>query len=142
MNELITLYKPLTPQQLAVVITSGWRTFVPEFPEQTHFFAKLHQRYAELIARMWCVSQYSAGYVAVFEVEDWFIGQYDIVTIAYEEHREYQIPIEDLDSLNRHIVGPIDVISAFQADLSTQNHSKQHNHRFTDIQANRYQSFH
>jgi len=116
MNQIITLYKPLTPAQLAAVIDSGWRCFIPDHPEQKNFYLKLTRNYAELIARMWSTPRFSAGYVAELNVEDYFINQYKLDSIAYGEHREYCIPVSELPSLNRHLIGPIDIVSAFHLE--------------------------
>jgi hypothetical protein len=116
MCKAITLYKPLTPSQLAAVISSGWRRFVPDHREQVYFYPKLHRDYAEQIARLWNARQYSAGYVAIFDVDSDFIGCYEIQTVAYEYQREYRIPVGDLERLNWHILGKIDVIAAYHLE--------------------------
>ena len=113
MNPLIQLYKPISPSQLAVIIASGWRQFTPDTPAQKIFYPKLNIHYAEKIARQWDAPQYSAGYVVRFTMPLAFMGRYDIQTVGYDEHREYKVPIAELDLLNRHIEGRIEVVSAF-----------------------------
>lgn len=107
------LYKPLSPKQLAAVISSGWRRFSPDSPQQKVFYPKLHLEYAEKIARQWDAAQYEAGFVVKFKVPSQFVADYDIQSVGYDEHREYKIPIHELERFNRQIIGPIRLISAF-----------------------------
>lgn len=107
------LYKPLSPKQLAAVISSGWRRFSADTPEQKVFYPKLHLEYAEKIARQWDAAQYEAGFVVKFKVPSQFVEHYDIQSVGYDEHREYKVPITELDRFNRQIIGPIRLISAF-----------------------------
>lgn len=117
MPSLTTLYKPLSPLQLAAVIQSGWRSFSPDTPQQRIFYPKIHRCYAEKIARQWDATQYSAGFVARFSIASDVINCYDIQTLGFDEHREYIVPIADLSQLNRHIQGAIEIVAAFtQAD--------------------------
>ena len=113
MNQNTRLYKSLTPVQFASVIRSGWREFSAESPEQKIFYPKLHREYAEMIARMFNLAHYNAAYVVGFEVNSTFMERYEIQTVAYEEHREYKIPVEELPLLNSNLVGEIEVVSAF-----------------------------
>ena len=116
MCQATTLYKPLTPSQLAAVIASGWKRFTPDYRDQVYFYPKLHRDYAEQVARLWNARQYSAGYVAIFDIATDFIQRYEIQTIAYENHKEYRIPVTDLERLNWHILGKIDVIAAYHLE--------------------------
>ncbi len=50
-----------------------------------------------------------------FEVETEFLAQYRVQTAGARVHREYWIPAEDMAEFNRHIVGPIEVISEFHS---------------------------
>lgn len=113
MDQMITLFKPLSPAQLACVVASGWRHFLPEAPEQKIFYPKLYVGYAEQIAKRWNAPQYSAGYVVGFNMTKAFMTRYETQTVAYEEHREYKIPIAELNFFNRNIQGRIRVVSAF-----------------------------
>ncbi len=123
MIETLTLYKPLTPIQLAAVIESGWRSFSLDHPSQKNFYLKVNKNYADLVAKMWSAPKYSAGYVAELEIEQHFIEQYELQSIAYDDQSEYRIPVEDLNKLNQHIIGLIDVISAFHFDIFQHNNT-------------------
>ncbi len=113
MAQIITLFKSLSPAQVAAVAESGWRQIFPQEPEQTHFYPKVYVEYAEQIARRWDVPQYGGGYVVRFTMRGDFMRRYATQTVAFEEYREYIIPIAELDFFNRNIQGRIDVVSAF-----------------------------
>ena len=115
MDHTLTLFKSLSPEQLAAVVVSDWRCFSPEAPEQKIFYPKLYLAYAEQIAKWWNAPQYSAGYVVCFTMAKAFMARYETQTVAYEEHREYRIPIAELNFFNRNIQGRIRVLSAFTA---------------------------
>lgn len=107
------LYQSLTPAQFAAVIRSGWGGFMVDSVEQKFFYPKCRLAYAEMIARMFNVAHYSAAYVVQFRLPQSFLQNYHIQTIAYDEHREYKIPVADLALMNQHIIGRIEVVSAF-----------------------------
>ncbi|MEH6911663.1 MAG: hypothetical protein V7459_13835 [Oceanicoccus sp.] len=115
MGHTLTLFKSLSPAQLAAVVASDWRCFFPEAPEQKIFYPKLYPGYAEQIAKRWNAPRYSAGYVVGFTMTKAFMGRYQTQTVAYEEHREYKIPIAELSFFNRNIQGRIQILSAFTA---------------------------
>ncbi|KQV64357.1 hypothetical protein ASC64_16495 [Nocardioides sp. Root122] len=54
------------------------------------------------------------GYVTRFEVEKDFLDRYDVQQAGGQTILEYWIPAEDLDDLNRHIVGLIEVVREFR----------------------------
>lgn len=53
------------------------------------------------------------GYVTRFEVDDEYVGQFDVQQVGDTHHKELWIPAEQLEEFNRHIVGKIEVISEF-----------------------------
>jgi len=115
--ETITLYRPTGPQELALVRESGWSAWPPRLPEQPIFYPVTSEAYAEQIARDWnstgAAAEFS-GYVTRFHVRAAFLGRYDVQTVGSSRHREYWIPAEELDELNRNIVGPIEVIAEYR----------------------------
>ena len=60
---------------------------------------------------MWNTREGGAGYVPRFEVETEYLAQYPVETAGARIHREYSIPALDLEVFNRHLVGPIEVLS-------------------------------
>jgi hypothetical protein len=64
--ETIVLYRPVGPQELALIEQSGFREFPPRLPEQPIFYPVLNQEYAAQIARDWNVRASGAGFVTRF----------------------------------------------------------------------------
>lgn len=54
-----------------------------------------------------------------FEVEDAYVGQFEVHTVGAGYHQELWIPAEELETFNRHIVGEIQVTGEF-ADGKTE----------------------
>jgi ADP-ribosylglycohydrolase len=110
---LVTLYRPVGPQELALIEQSGYRAFPPRLPEQPIFYPVLNEAYASQIARDWNVKQSGTGYVTRFQVQAAFLEPYPVQTVGNTTHAEYWIPAEDLDAFNANIVGHIEVIASF-----------------------------
>jgi len=110
-----TLYRPVGPQELALIRETGFRSFPPRLPEQPIFYPVLTEAYAAKIARDWNVKASGAGYVTRFSVRNSFLARYPVRNAGGSEHQEYWIPAEDLADFNRNIVGPIVVIAEFTA---------------------------
>jgi hypothetical protein len=112
--ETVTLYRPVGPTELALVEESGFRAFPPRLPSQPIFYPVLTEEYATQIARDWNVKSSGAGFVLRFRVEKGFINRYEVHKVGGPKHVEYWIPEEDLGEFNRHIVGPIELVSEFR----------------------------
>ena len=97
-------------------MASGWRHFSPESYQQKIFYPKLHRGFAEALARQCYANRDVAGYVVSFKLPGDFLNNYCRQTIAYEEQLEYRIPIADLQQLNQHIIGRIEIVSAFYSE--------------------------
>jgi hypothetical protein len=54
--------------------------------------------------------------VTRFRVEAVYVSQFRVQTAGASLHRELWIPAEELEEFNRHIVGPIEVVSEFRHD--------------------------
>lgn len=109
----VTLWRPTGPHELALVEASDWRAWPPRLPEQPIFYPVLNEDYATRIARDWNVPASGTGYVTRFEVDSAFLDGYDVHQVGGETILEYWIPAEDLEELNRHIVGTIEVVARF-----------------------------
>lgn len=107
------LFRPVGPEELALIEASGWRAFPPRLPEQPIFYPVLNQEYASKIARDWNVKASGAGYVTRFAVESRFLERYPVQTVGAADHQELWVPAEDLEDFNRHIVGPIEVVAGY-----------------------------
>jgi hypothetical protein len=117
MGEEVTvtvLYRPVGTKELALIHACGDTAFPPRLPEQSICYPVLGEAYAMRIARDWNVPHSGAGYVARFAVRTGFLSHYEVQTVG-SQHQEYWIPAEDLDELNRNIVGRIEIVAAFGA---------------------------
>lgn len=110
----VTLWRPTGPRELALVGASGWRAWPPRLPDQPIFYPVLNEDYATRIARDWNVPASGVGYVTRFDVQKEFLDRYDVQQAGGETILEYWIPAEDLEELNRHIVGTIEVVAEFR----------------------------
>ncbi len=117
-RETIALYQALSPQQLAALIRADWRRIEPGWGGEHFVYLKLCQRYAEMIARQWEVPLHGAGYVVQIILPMEVIGQYDLSTVAYEDHLEYCLPVGELAAINRHLVGDIQPVAAYMDQQS------------------------
>lgn len=115
----MTLYRPVGPKELALIRQLGWRAFPPRLPEQPIFYPVLNEQYARQIARDWNVPSSGAGFVTKFEVNSEFLARYPIKTVGASIHTELWIPAEDLEELNRNIVGMVSVIAEYHANTPT-----------------------
>jgi hypothetical protein len=122
MAETITLWRPVGPQELALIEASGWRAFPPRLPAQPIFYPVLNEEYAAQIARDWnAVSADTGyrGYVTRFRVRADFLAGYEVHTVGASRHREYWIPAEDLPAFNAAIVELIEVVAEFRGRPAT-----------------------
>jgi hypothetical protein len=111
--ETVVLWRPTGPEELALVEAAGWRAWPPRLPDQPIFYPVLNEEYATKIARDWNVKASGAGYVTRFEVEKQFLDRYEVQQAGGRTILEYWIPAEDLEELNRHIVGLIEVVAEY-----------------------------
>jgi hypothetical protein len=112
----ITLFRPVGPQELALIEQSSFRAFPPRLPEQPIFYPVLTEDYAVKIARDWNVPASGSGYVTRFEVRREFLSRYQVQQAGGEQCQEYWIPAKDLPEFNRNIVGEIEIIREFPCD--------------------------
>lgn len=109
----ITLYRPVGPDELALIRESGFRRFPPRLPQQPIFYPVLSEAYATKIARDWNVKASGAGYVTRFAVSRSFLDRYQVRNAGGSDHLEYWIPATELSEFNENIVGHIEIISEF-----------------------------
>ena len=114
-NELI-LFRPVGQQELELIQQRENRTFPPRLPQQPFFYPVLSEEYAIQIARDWNAkyNEPKCGYVTRFRVRKSFLDRYEVKTVGGAHHQEYWIPADELDELNRNIVGKIEVIAEFK----------------------------
>lgn len=112
--ETVTLWRPVGPEELALVQATGWRAWPPRLPDQPIFYPVLNEDYATRIARDWNVKASGVGYVTRFEVEKAHLDSYQVQQVGGQTILEYWIPADELEEFNAHIVGPIEVVSEFR----------------------------
>jgi len=113
MSETVTLWRPVGPEELALIEASDMRAFPPRLPEQPIFYPVTTEDYAIKIARDWNVRDSGAGFVTRFEVLADFLSRYVVQDAGGSAHREYWIPAEDLPAFNAAITGRIEVVRRF-----------------------------
>lgn len=112
--DTVTLFRPVGPEELALIRESGWREFPPRLPEQPIFYPVLNEEYATRIARDWNVRESGAGFVTRFAIDAEFAERYPAQTVGSSVHQELWVPADELAEFNRHIVGSIEVIAEFR----------------------------
>jgi hypothetical protein len=114
-EKLLTLWRPVGPQELELIWQTGMRAFPPRLPEQPIFYPVLTEEYAVKIARDWNVPASGSRFVTRFHVSQSFIDHYEVQEAGGRSHLEYWIPAEELDAFNAAIVRLIEVVRSFPA---------------------------
>jgi hypothetical protein len=119
-SETVVLFRPVGPEELALIESSGFREFPPRLPEQPIFYPVLTEEYAVKIARDWNVPASGAGFVTRFAVRRDYLSRYQIQNAGGERFQEYWIPAEELADFNRNLVGLIEVVRQFPGDETSE----------------------
>lgn len=109
----VTMYRPTGPNELALVRASGNKRWPPRLPEQPIFYPVTNEQYAAEIAGDWNVKQSGQGFVTRFKVLKSFMDRYTVQCVGGANHTEWWVPAEELEQLNDHIVGRIEVTQTF-----------------------------
>ena len=112
-DDVITLWRPVGPDELRLIQQSGMREFPPRLPHQPIFYPVLSEEYAAKIARDWNVPASGSGYVTRFRVKRSFLDGYPVHQAGGRQHTEYWIPAEDLPAFNEALVGEIEIVAKF-----------------------------
>jgi len=111
----VTLFRPVGPEELALIKESGWRAFPARLPGQPIFYPVLNEEYATQIASTWNVKDSGEGFVTRFRVDAAFVARYPVQIVGSGSvHQELWVPAVELDAFNENIVGLIEVISEFR----------------------------
>lgn len=113
-NETLTLWRPVGPEELALIEQADMRAFPPRLPEQPIFYPVLTEDYAVKIARDWNVKASGSGFVTKFEILKSYLGTYEVQEAGGRSHLEYWIPAEEMSAFNDAIVGKIIVTQEFR----------------------------
>ncbi len=112
MPRMLTLYRPVGPQELALIAASGFRAFPPRLPEQPIFYPVLTLEYATAISTQWNVREKGVSYVVRFAIPEKYARRFPVQVVGSRRvHRELWVPAEQLDAFNAKIVGAIEVIA-------------------------------
>jgi hypothetical protein len=106
----------VSPAEFRLLQESGFRRWPSRPPGQPLFYPVTNQRYAEEITRLWNVRDCGVGYVVRFRVSAIFAAGYEIRQVGDTHHTEWWIPSEDLEALNAHIIGEIEVVAEYRDD--------------------------
>ena len=112
-RESVILFRPVGPEELRLIIDSGFSHFPPRLPEQPIFYPVCNMHYAREIASKWNVRDSGRGYITRFEVDKQYLSRYQVQQVGNKNHQEYWIPAEDLPEFNKHIIGKILVVEDF-----------------------------
>ncbi|MEM8695475.1 MAG: ADP-ribosylation/crystallin J1 [Pseudomonadota bacterium] len=112
-TETITLWRPVGPEELALIKQNDMRCFPPRLPEQPIFYPVTSREYAIEIARDWNVPASGSGYVTEFEVRRDYIDTHEVQQAGGRSREEYWIPAEEIDLFNEAIVGDIRIVDSF-----------------------------
>ncbi len=99
---------------MELVKNSGYTKWPPRLPEQPIFYPVTSEEYAKEIAIKWNIKDSKVGFVTKFEVNKEFMDKYEIQQVGGQLHTEWWIPAEELDELNKNIVGLIEVIGEYR----------------------------
>ncbi|MGR9195270.1 ADP-ribosylation/crystallin J1 [Rhizobium leguminosarum] len=111
--ETITLWRPVGPEELALIRDLDMRGFPPRLPDQPIFYPVLSEDYAAKIARDWNVPRSGSGFVTKFDVRKDYLAYHAVQEAGGRAHLEYWIPAEEMDQFNAAIVGTIEVTKTF-----------------------------
>ena len=111
--DVVTLWRPVGPKELALIRQAGMRAFPPRLPEQPIFYPVLSEKYAIKIARDWNVPASGSGFVTKFSVQHSFLDKYSVQKAGGASHLEYWIPAEEMTAFNQAIVGEIEIVAEF-----------------------------
>jgi hypothetical protein len=114
-NSTITVFRPVGPLELELVRRSGYKHWPPRLPEQPIFYIVTSEDYARQISRQWNVKDSGAGYVMRFNVHKSLMDQYQVHQVGGVRHAEWWVPAQDVEKINAHIVGLIELIEEFHS---------------------------
>ena len=112
-DKLTTLWRPVGIVEKDLLVARDMRFWPARLPDQPIFYPVLNEEYAIKIARDWNYKYEGAGYVTRFNVKTTFLDAYAVQQVGGQTILEYWIPAENLQELNRNIVGLIEIVHSF-----------------------------
>ncbi len=86
----VTLFRPVGPEELALIRESDFREFPPRLEGQPVFYPGLHEEYAFMIARNWNAKDPSTGYIGYvtrFQIRADYIARFDVHVVVRRSAR-------------------------------------------------------
>ena len=99
------------PQRIGLALDAAGRADIAELPAR--FIEVTNEAYAIEIARDWNVPDSGVGHVTRFDVQAAFMARYETHQVGAAHHTEWWIPAQELEALNDHVVGLIEVTRTF-----------------------------
>ena len=111
----MVLYRPLIATEFKEVEARDFQSFPPRAEEQPLFTALLSEEGASRIASRMRLEKPSDNkvYVVSFLVDDAYIRQFPVHKSAERDSAALWIPAEDMEILNQHLIGNIQVLSSY-----------------------------
>jgi hypothetical protein len=114
------LFRPVGQKEFDLIAASGFKRFPPRLSGQPIFYPVLNEGYATFIARAWNTMDEASGfigYVLRFAVDTNYLAGFEVHKVGSATALEYWIPAEQLDEFNRHLIGPIELVSTHRLTL-------------------------
>lgn len=108
----VVCFRPVGQKELDLVKESDYKKWPPRLPEQPIFYPVTNEEYAIELTK-WNVTDFGKGYVTKFHVRKEFMDRYPIKCVGASSHTEWWVPAEDLEELNKNIVGSIEVVREY-----------------------------
>ena len=110
------LYRPVGPQELALIIECNFRAFPPRLSWQPIFYPVLNFEYARQITERWnapSAENLYCGFVTKFAVDSEYMRQFEVQTVGGPQHQELWVPAEELAVFNGQVDGTIQVVASY-----------------------------
>lgn len=109
------LFRPVGKEELSLIGELNFAAFPPRLPGQPILCPVSNLRYAEEAASKWNAPP-GRGYVTRFAVAKSFLAKCEKHQAGGKDHIEYWVPAENLEELNKNLVGKIQVVRSFPED--------------------------
>lgn len=113
------LYRPVGLAELELIAATAWTAYPPRLAHQPIFYPVLNFKYAAAIASNWNTKDSASGhcgFVTEFDIDDEFVGRYDVQTVGDRDDVELWVPADELDDFNNAIDGRIIVTASYYGD--------------------------
>lgn len=102
---------------LEAIRVRSWKSFPPLQEEEAAFYPAISQLFALQKAQDWTLPDWGECYVTQFRIAAGYVRNFEVQTLSGEVHEELWVPAEELENFNSNIVGKIQVLKAFTAEL-------------------------